>query len=97
MGKTRPPYPAEFRAEAIRLYRSDQRPYAQIARELGVSTPTLIHWVKQDAIDRGEAEGLTTSEHEELRRLRREVHVLRQERAILKKAAAFFAREVGPR
>lgn len=53
--------------------------------------------MKQAAIDNGEAEGLTTSEREELKKLRRENRVLREERAILKKAAAFFAREVVPR
>ena len=96
MGKTRPPYPTEFKEEAIRLAKSSGRPRAQIARELGVSDPTLRDWIKQAAVDNGEAEGLTTTDREELKRLRREVKILRQERAILKKAAVFFARETDP-
>ena len=97
MGKTRPPYPAEFKEEAVRLCKSSGRPRAEIARELGVSNPTLHHWIRQDAIDSGQDEGLKTADWEELKRLRRENRVLRVERAILKKAAAFFAREASPR
>src|SRR5829696_1892309 len=65
----------------------------RIACEIGVSDGTLRSWVNQDAIDSGEREGLTTEEKEELRRLRREVKTLRQEKEILRKAAAFFTRE----
>ena len=93
MGKTKPPYSAEFRAEAVRLVKSSGKPAAQIARDLGVSFESLRHWIKQAEIDSGERQGLTTDEREELRRLRRENQVLQQEREVLKKAAAFFARE----
>jgi transposase len=93
MGKTKPPYPPEFRAEAIRLVRSGGVTQSQVARDLGVSTFTLRNWLRQTEIDAGEREGLTTDEREELRRLRKENRVLREEREILKKAAAFFARE----
>jgi transposase len=93
MGKTKPPYSAEFRAEAVRLVESSGKPAAQIARDLGVSFESLRHWIKQAEIDSGERQGLTTDEREELRRLRRENQVLQQEREVLKKAAAFFARE----
>ena len=98
MPRTRPPYPPEFRAEAVRLVRSGGKLIREVADDLGVSEQTLRNWVRQGDLDDGRrTDGLTTSEQEELRRLRRENRVLRQEREILKKAAAFFARETDQR
>jgi len=96
MPKT-PPYSIEFRAEAVRLLRSSGRSIPQLARELGVSEQSLRNWSRQLDVDDGRAPGLTTDEREELRRLRREVKTLTEEREILKKAAAFFAKEGGTR
>ena len=95
MPRTNPTYPPEFRREAIRLVRTsdEEHPIPRNAREIGVCDGTLRNWVNQDKIDSGQREGLTTQEKEELRRLRREVKTLRQEKVILRKAAAFFARE----
>jgi transposase len=88
------PYPPEFRAEAIRLARTSGKSQRQIADELGMTGETLRLWLKQADLDEGKRQdGLTSDEQEELRRLRREVRILRDEREILKKAAAFFARE----
>ncbi len=87
------PHPPEFRAEAVQLVRSSGKSVAQIAQDLGICDDTLRRWVQQDEIDSGKREGLTTSEREELQRLRRENRILREERDILKKAAAFFAKE----
>ncbi len=85
-----------FRAEAIRLLRSSGKSAAQIGRELEVTTETLRQWLKQADIDNGlRHDGPTTEETEEVRRLRREVKILREEREILVKAAAFFAKETG--
>ena len=93
MPRTRPPYPVEFRREAVQLLRSSGRKVSEIARDLGVSEQTLRNWAKQTDVDEGRAHGLTSEDREELRRLRREVRVLREEREILRKAAAFFAKE----
>jgi len=93
MPRTRPPYPQEFRVEAVRLVKESGKPMSQISRDLGVSVESLRTWVKQHEIDAGKRKGLTTTEREELGRLRRENRILREEREILKKAAAFFAQE----
>ena len=91
-------YTQEFKAEAVQLVRFyPEKSIRQLSRELGISDQTLSNWVKQSQIDRGERQGLTTEEQQELRRLRREVRILREEREILKKAAAFFAKEDGTR
>ncbi len=84
MPKT-PPYSKEFRAEAVRLLRSSGRPIPQLARELGCSEQSLRNWSRQVDVDEGDAEGLTSDEREELRRLRRENLILAEERDILKK------------
>jgi transposase len=89
-----PPYPEEFRRDAVALVRSSEKSIPQLAKELGVSPQSLRNWVKQVELDRGErGDGLASEEREELRRLRRENRRLEQERDILKKAAAFFAKE----
>ena len=95
MPRTHPPYPPEFRAEAVRLARGSDRSIPALAAALGISSEALRHWLRQDDVDagRGQPGDLTADEREELRRLRREVEVLQQEREILKKAAAFFAQE----
>lgn len=92
-----PHYPPEFKREAVELYRSSEKSIPKMAKELGVASESLRRWIRQHQVDAGEREGLTTEEREELRKLRRENRILKQERDFLKKAAAFFAREDGTR
>ena len=87
-GRTHAAYAPEFKAEAVRLARTSGQPLRKTAEHLGVSTEALRDWVKQGAIDVGEHEGLTTEERAELSRLRRENHILRMERDILKNRRA---------
>ncbi len=95
MPPTRPPYPPEFREQMIQLVRAGRTP-EELAEEFEPSAQTIRNWVKRADLDAGNrTDGLTTEEREELRRLRREVKQLRLEREILKKAAAWFARETG--
>jgi len=91
------PYPLEFRREAVALLRSSGKSVPQLAGELGVSPQSLRNWARQLEVDAGKAEGLNSDEREELRRLRRELKTVTEEREILKKAAAFFAKDSGTR
>lgn len=93
MPRSRPPYPPEFRAEAVRLVKTSGEPIARIAKDLGISDQTLRNWVAQDDVDAGRKSGLTSDERTRLRELERENRKLREEREILRKAAAFFASE----
>ncbi len=85
----------EFKAEVVELCERGDRSIGQVARDLDLTETAVRSWVNQAAVDRGDgpAETLTTDEREELRRLRRENRQLREDREILKKAAAFFAKE----
>ena len=81
-----------FKAEVVELCRRGDRSVAEVARELDLTETAVRRWVHQAEIDAGQRPGLTSSEHEELIRLRKENKV-REERDILKRATAFFARE----
>lgn len=89
-------FPPEFRSEAVELVASSGRSIAEVARSLGISDSTLSNWVRAERDAKARADdrdGLTESERDELRRLRRENTELRIDREILRKAAAYFARE----
>ena len=87
------PHPPEFRQRAVELARLREKPVAQIAEDLGISDSCLRGWMKQADIDEGRREGLSSSERDELVEPRRELRVTKMENEILKRAAAYFARE----
>jgi transposase len=86
-------FPDEYKAEVIELCRTSGKSIAAVARDLDLSETAVRRWVTQAEVDAGRRDGLSTAEREELSRLRKEVRVLREERDILKRATAFFARE----
>jgi transposase len=87
-------YPKEFRRDAAALVIDQHRTVADVARELGVIEQTLGNWVRQERVDRGERDGLSTEEREEMARLRREVKRLTMERDLLKRSVAFWVKEL---
>jgi transposase-like protein len=95
MKRTRRKFTAEYKAEVVRLVRSGGKTIGQVSKDLGLTESAVRNWVTQAAIDRGDGPkgALTTEERQELTQLRREVRQLRMDREILKKAAAFFAKE----
>lgn len=95
MPKSHTPYPPEFRQRMVELVRSGRSP-DELAEKFEPTAQSIRNWVAQADRDLGRRQdGLTTEERDELKRLRREVKSLREEREILKKAAAWFARETG--
>jgi transposase len=89
-------YPDQFRKDALELAKSSGRPLAEVARSLGIAEGTLWNWVRsaRDADGRAaDPEALSESERDELRRLRKENVELRSDKEILRRAAAYFARE----
>jgi transposase len=91
--RTRRKFTAEYRRDAVELVRTTGRPIAQIARELGIYDSTLGNWVKQDRIDRGEHDGLTSHQQARLQELEADNARLRMERDLLKRTVAFWVKE----
>ena len=85
--------PPEFRRRAVELFRDRDKPVAQLASELGISESCLRRWAAQDDVDTGRVEGPSSDERAELAELRRDKRRLEMENEILKRAAAYFARE----
>ncbi|WP_430413389.1 IS3 family transposase, partial [Kocuria marina] len=91
------PYPEEFRRDVVAVARKHEAPLSQIARDFGISEATLHNWLRKADVDDGVRPGVTTAEAEELRALKRRNRLLEQENEILRRAAAFFARELPPK
>ena len=94
-GRSRRSFPKEFKADAVALVLEEGRTIASVARALGIGESSLGNWVRQARVDRGEREGLTTTERSELARPRRENAQLRMERDLLKRATAVWVTESG--
>jgi transposase len=92
-GRTRRAFTAEFKAEVVALCRTSGKSVGQVCRDLELTETAVRRWVAQAEIDGGQRAGLTTDERAELAQLRKENRILREERDILKRATAFFARE----
>ena len=97
-------YPPELRERAMRLvrehrdeHRSEWAAIQSVAGKLGMTAETLRKWLRQEATDRGQRPGVSSSERERIRELEREVRELQRANEILKAASAFFARELDPR
>ena len=92
--RTRRQFDDEFKAQAVRLVLDEGKSVGTVARDLDLTESALRNWVERARADRTHGKtGLTTAERDELARLRKENRILREEREILKKAAAFFANE----
>jgi transposase len=91
------PFPLEFRRDVVAVARKGEAPVAQIAKDFGISESCLHRWLKLADVDDGVRPGVTSSESAERRDLRKRNKALEQENEILRRAAAFFAREISPK
>jgi transposase len=90
-------FPAEFRRDVVAVARKGEAPLSQIAKDFGISESCLHRWLKLADIDDGVRPGVTSLESAELRELKKRNRLLEQENEILRRAAAFFAREIAPK
>jgi transposase len=91
--RSRRKFTKEFKAETVALIRRSGKSIAEVCREMGLPESSVHRWLAQDDIDRGQRDGLTTAERDELAPLRRELRVVREERDVLAKAIAFFTKD----
>jgi transposase len=90
-------FPLEFRRDVVAVARKGEAPLSQVAKDFGISESCLHRWLKLADVDDGVRPGVTSSESAELRELRKRNKTLEQENEILRRAAAFFARELAPK
>ena len=91
------PYPAEFRTDVVRVARKREATFAQIAKDFGISEATLHAWIKKADVEDGVRPGLKEADAAELRELKKRTRLLEQENEILRRAAAYFAKELRPK
>ena len=91
------PFPLEFRRDVVAVARKGEAPLSQIAKDFGISESCLHRWLKLADVDDGVRPGVTSSESAELRELKKRNKTLEQENEILRRAAAYFAREISPK
>ena len=91
------PYPKEFREDVVRVARQGGAPLKQIAEDFGISEASLHNWLKAADIEEGVRPGLSSTETAELRDVKKRNRLLEQENEILRRAAAFFARDISPK
>lgn len=91
------PYPAEFRSDVVAVARKHEAPLSQIAKDFGISEATLHNWLNKADVEEGVRPGVTNADAADMRELKRRNRLLEQENEILRRAAAFFARELPPK
>jgi len=90
-------FPPEFRRDVVAVARKGQAPASQIARDFGISESCLHRWLNAADVEDGHRPGVTSAEAAELREAKKRVRVLEQENEILRRAAAYFAKEISPK
>jgi len=90
-------FPLEFRRDVVAVARKGEAPVSQIAKDFGISESCLHRWLKLADVDDGVRPGVTSTESAELRELKKRNRTLEQENEILRRAAAYFAREISPK
>lgn len=91
------PYPAEFRDDVVRVARKRQTSLTQIAKDFGISHGTLLNWLKRAEIEDGVRPGVTEAQAAETKELKKRLKLVEQENEILRRAAAYFAKELPPK
>jgi transposase len=91
------PYPKEFREDVVRVARRGEQPLVEVARDFGISEGCLHNWLKAADVEDGVREGLTAEEKAEVREVKARNRVLEEENLILRRAAAFFAKDISPK